>query len=245
MLRIAPNSMLQTLRRSVRRSSRCNQLFQFVLPLYRTLAVTDETQIVIEGFPRCANTFAVVAFNLAQPSIVRVAHHLHSVAQLRRGLELNIPTLVILRDPVDAILSLAIRNGHDDIRWACEEYVDFHDGASSLGDRLVFADFVEVTSDFGAVIRRLNRLTGSNFAVFEHTEANVAKCFELADQYEKRDAGGEAVRETHVSRPSAARQERKAALAKQIESPEVRPIIDRAQRLYAELSRKRLAQAAE
>lgn len=245
MLRLAPNSMLQSLRRSVRRSPRCNQLFRYVMPLYRILAVTEETQVVIEGFPRCANTFAVVAFNLGQRNQVRIAHHLHSVAQLRRGLELNIPTLVILREPHDAILSLAIRKGHDDVRWACEEYVDFHQGALELGDKLVFADFTEVTCDFGAIIRRLNRLTGSRFGEFEHTEANVAKCFELADQIEKRDSGGEGVRETHVSRPSDARQERKSLLAVQFNSAEIKPLIEESQRLYDRLSHIRFAQVAE
>ena len=40
------------------------------------------TELVIEAFPRSANTFATVAFQLSQPAPVRVAHHLHAPAQV-------------------------------------------------------------------------------------------------------------------------------------------------------------------
>ncbi|RMG27959.1 MAG: hypothetical protein D6732_19595, partial [Methanobacteriota archaeon] len=40
------------------------------------------TEIVIEGYPRSANTFAVVAFRLAQNRPVKIAHHLHMEAQI-------------------------------------------------------------------------------------------------------------------------------------------------------------------
>jgi hypothetical protein len=245
MLRLSENSLLHSARRAIRRSPSCNRLLGYFIPLYKTLAVANDTQIVIEGFPRCANTFAVVAFNMSQPTPVRVAHHLHSVAQLRRGVELNVPTLVILREPRSAITSLAIRNGHESVRWAAEEYVDFHRGAWDLRERLVFADFAEVTTDFGSVIRRLNRRCGCEFGEFDHTEANVAKCFELAEQIEKRDAGGEGVRETHVSRPSAERQSHKERLARQFDAPALAPLIEEAQRLYDRLSQLRMAQMGE
>src|SRR5262245_65181203 len=47
--------------------------------------VGPETELVIEGFPRCGNSFAVAAFSLAQPRPVRIAHHLHAPAQVIAG----------------------------------------------------------------------------------------------------------------------------------------------------------------
>ena len=38
--------------------------------------------IVIEGFPRSANSVAVHAFRVAQDRPVRIAHHLHAPAQV-------------------------------------------------------------------------------------------------------------------------------------------------------------------
>jgi hypothetical protein len=45
-------------------------------------AVGRETEVVIEGFPRCGNSFAFAAFALAQPHPVHIAHHLHAPAQV-------------------------------------------------------------------------------------------------------------------------------------------------------------------
>ena len=39
-------------------------------------AVTSDTEIVIEGFPRSGNSFEVAAFRLAQPGEPRIAHQL-------------------------------------------------------------------------------------------------------------------------------------------------------------------------
>ena len=44
--------------------------------------VGPDTELVIEGFPRTANTFAVFAFQTAQARPVRVAHHLHAPIQV-------------------------------------------------------------------------------------------------------------------------------------------------------------------
>jgi hypothetical protein len=49
---------------------------------YQNLLVDRTTQLVIEGFPRSGNTFAVVAFEQAQRQSVRIAHHLHAPAQV-------------------------------------------------------------------------------------------------------------------------------------------------------------------
>lgn len=238
---IAP---LEKLRRSVRRSPICNRLLAGVLPLYRILAVRHDTEIVIEGYPRCANTFAVIAFTQSQPQAVKVAHHLHSISQLRRGVELGIPTLVLLRDPREAILSLAIRKQHATPKWAAEEYVDFHSGAAELRDHVLFADFEEVTSDFGAVIRRVNNCYRRRFSEFEHTDENVSKCYEQIDSIERRDAGGSDLRATHVARPSDDRRRSKEAIAALLDSSAMLPLIKEAERLYRALSEARLSQTA-
>src|SRR5262245_54574684 len=44
--------------------------------------VFRDTDAVIEGFPRSANTFAAAAFALAQTTPVRLAHHLHVPSQI-------------------------------------------------------------------------------------------------------------------------------------------------------------------
>ena len=73
--------------------------FYRLRPSYRDLSVDRRTQIVIEGFPRSGNTFAVVAFQQAQRESVRVAHHLHMPAQVIRAAHLGIPILLLVGSP--------------------------------------------------------------------------------------------------------------------------------------------------
>ncbi len=228
------SDLLQPIRRALRRSERCNQLLSSVSPLYRLLAVRRDTQVVIEGYPRSANTFAYVAFAMAQPAPVRIAHHLHSVAQVRRGVRLGLPTIVLIREPREAILSLAIRREQGDVQWAVDEYVDFYTAMTPLLERVVIADFHEVTNDFGSVIRRLNRRFGTAFEEFMHSDERVAACYQQIDEIERYHAGGE-VRATHVARPSADRNELKRALAEQLQQSRLKLRVARADELYRSL----------
>jgi len=76
---------------------------------HRARAVDRATELVIEGFARSGNTFAVAAFSLAQPRPVRLAHHLHAPAQVLLAARMGIPCIVLVRDPVDAVASRLIR----------------------------------------------------------------------------------------------------------------------------------------
>jgi len=44
---------------------------------YADRLVTDATDLCVEGFPRSANSFAVGAFEHAQPEPLSIAHHNH------------------------------------------------------------------------------------------------------------------------------------------------------------------------
>ncbi|RIK83985.1 MAG: hypothetical protein DCC67_05390 [Planctomycetota bacterium] len=229
------------MRRAIRRSPLCNWALRWIVPKYRKLAVSVDTEIVIEGYPRCANTFAVVAFRMAQPRDVPIAHHIHSLSQVRRGVRRRIPTLVLIRRPSEAILSYVIRKESADIGWALDEYVDFHRGLLALVDDVIIADFHEVTSDFGAVIRRVNQRFGSQFVEFDHTEENVEACYRQIDSIERFFAGGREVRATHVARPSEQRSQQKQAFAAELESPRFASRLAEAERLYDALRRASLS----
>ena len=71
--------------------------------------VGRDTELVIEGFQRSGNTFAVFAFEMAQDRPIRSAHHLHASAQVSRAVKLGVPVLLLVRDPRDTIVSHVIR----------------------------------------------------------------------------------------------------------------------------------------
>ena len=147
--------------------------------------ISDETEFVIDGYTRCASTFAVYAFQLAQPRPVRMAHHLHAPAQLIAAAKADIPTLVLIRDPAGVVLSQVIREPGVSIRDALFSYTRFYDKLEPYRSSYVVADFEETTTAFGHVIRRVNERFGTSYAEFDHTDENVARCVELIKERPK------------------------------------------------------------
>jgi hypothetical protein len=139
--------------------------------------VRRSTEIVIEGFPRCANTFSVAAFRLAQGRPVRIAHHLHSPAQVLAAVRWQVPTMLLVREPVAATASYAVRNRDLPLATILDEYRRFYTLLEPVRDQVVVARFSDVVNDFGAVIDRVNERYGTSFAPFEHTDENLVQCF--------------------------------------------------------------------
>jgi hypothetical protein len=169
------------------------------------VVLDDRTAILIEGYPRSANNFAVAAFLMAQPSPVPVAHHVHApghvIAAARRG----VPALVLVREPEEAVLEFIIRNPYLAIGQALRGYARFYGPLLPYRDGFVVGSFDEVTTDFGAVIRRVNERFGTRFHPFEHTESNVRACFEEIEHHYRSVWGSGPSLERIVARPSAAR----------------------------------------
>jgi len=200
----------------------------------RARVVTPDTQLVIEGFPRSANTFARVAFNRAQSERVRIAHGLHVPAQVIRAARWRIPTLVLIRKPKDAVLSFAVRDPIS-VDQALRYYLSFYETVEEYRDAYVLGRFEEVTQDFGGVIRRINDRFGTTFSPFSHDERNVEGVFARVE----RNAGkrfGETAVENKASRPFASREKLKREVAYELEDPKRRGLISRAETVYGRLA---------
>jgi hypothetical protein len=144
--------------------------------------ISKETELVIDGYTRCATTFAVYALQLSQHRPVRLAHHLHAPAQLIEAARNGVPALVLIREPKATILSQLVRESHVALPDALVSYTRFYSCLMPYRDELVVGDFAEVTGDFGAVVRRLNVRFGTSFSEFVPSEANIRQCFELIKQ---------------------------------------------------------------
>jgi hypothetical protein len=213
------------------------------------------TAAVIDGYTRCASTFAVYAFQLAQPRPVPLAHHLHAPAQLIEAARRALPTLVVTREPKGAILSQLVREPRVDLLDALNAYRRFHRVLLHYRDAFVVGEFKEVTSDFGEVVRKMNVKFDRSFGVFGGTEDEVAECRRLIElrstlapvqlAFESGETTYEELRE-YLSRvqgrpggttdwvPSASRQAAKAALEDRWWSRDVARARERAEEAYAE-----------
>ena len=153
------------------------------------VVLDPRTDVVIEGYPRSGNSFAVAAFQHAQPHAIRVAHHTHTPAQIVAATRKGIPTLVLIRDPEEACLEFVTGKSFPSIGQALRGYIRFYRPLLSRRDRFVVGAFTEVTTDFGAVMERINSRFGTSFVPFEHNEVNVRACLEGADRYWRTRAG--------------------------------------------------------
>jgi hypothetical protein len=194
--------------------------------------VDGATEIVIEGYPRAASSFAVAAFRTAQQRPIRIAHHVHAPAQLMVAARRRIPSLALIRSPEDALISYVIRYPSIPMRSAGRGYLRFYRPLLRLGPRLVTATFEEVVGDFGPVIRRVNERFATSFRVFEHTEENVARVFEEIDtDYRTRLEEGPRF-EKVVPRPSELRTRLKEDLQREFRSPDFRKLRSSLEALY-------------
>jgi hypothetical protein len=143
--------------------------------------IRPDTQVVIDGYTRSASTFAVYAFQLSQPTPVRLAHHLHASAQLIEGAKRGLPTIAVVREPKGAVLSQVVREPGVDLLDALYAYRRFYTSLMAYRHAFVIADFREVTWHFGSVVRRLNERFGTSFGVFNGTPSEMALCRELIE----------------------------------------------------------------
>lgn len=213
-------------------------LFFSVLSLkkkYETLLVSKDTDIMIEGYPRSANTFAVAAFEITQKKPLKIARHTHAVAQLKRSAKLKIPTLIIIRNPKQAITSYVIREDNVTLNLAIKRYLSYYEAANKLSDSFVIAEFSDIINNFGDVISRVNKRFNTHFSLFEHTKNNINKTFQKVENMEREHASG-VLSESKVARPSKERNSQKEILEKQLSMAKYKHKLDECQTLFQKLT---------
>ena len=126
-------------------------------------AIERDTELVIEGFQRCANTFSVLAFLEAQNRPVKIAHHYHAPAQIILAAQWGIPALVLIRPPKDAVASFLGIYSQITIGQAFNSYTNFYKNVLPYRENYVLGKFEEVTSDLSKVIYKINQKFGTDF----------------------------------------------------------------------------------
>ena len=188
--------------------------------------------VLIEGYPRSANSFAVAAFGLAQPGPVRIAHHTHAPGHVLGAARAGTPAMVLIREPEEAVLEFVLVKPNLSIGQALRGYLRFYGPLLEHRDSFVVGSFPEVTTDFGKVMGKLNERFGTDFLTFEHTEENVRACFEAMDGYWRGRVGEGVLLERIVGRPSKVREELKEGLRDRYRASDLRPVGERAREMY-------------
>jgi hypothetical protein len=132
-------------------------------PKLRHRRVSRRTHLVLDGFPRSANTYARLAFEHVNGTEWRVSSHLHSPQSIITAVRLGLPTILLVRRPHEVLASTAHLHADLGPLKVITDYVRFHESVLPYVDDVLVADFAAVTSDFGAVLERCNARFGTTF----------------------------------------------------------------------------------
>jgi hypothetical protein len=199
------------------------------------VALDVDTEVVIEGHPRSANSFSVVAFEVAQGRQTKIAHHTHAPGHVLAAVKANVPAIALIRDPADAVLEFLLIRPTLDPEQAVDAWTSFYAAVRPALDLAVLAPFPVVTTDFGRVMRVLNERNRTSFVPFEHTPENQQRCFDAMDAYWTGRAGDTREKELRVGRPSDERQRLAAELRPVLERGSAGRALAKARSLYERL----------
>jgi hypothetical protein len=202
--------------------------------------VDARTDVVIESYQSCGNTFARKAMEHANPQ-ARIASHSHSWANVARGLRLGKPVVVLLREPVEAIASHVVRMRLDDLDRELRRYRRFFGRVAAVPESVVLTPFEVTVNRFGDVIAALNTRFSTRFNVFDHADpASKAEVFGEMER-EARSTPSELDRMWRIARPNAERAEATKEMQARLRGPGHRPALARCEAVYEELRRRALS----
>jgi hypothetical protein len=197
---------------------------------FKPLVANKHSRIVIEGFPRSANTFAVVAFKQAQTNDFLIAHHIHAEAQFKLAVKYNIPAIALLREPLDAVCSLLIRDPSYTVDQALLRYIKFYSVVNELNDQLLIAKFSDVTQNFNKVITQCNKKFSTNFLLLPNTEKDIKNIFDEIKKINQKKELGDV---NMLAIPNQLKDNKKSALKTQVT---LNPLFNKANDLFNHLN---------
>lgn len=115
--------------------------------------------LVIEGFARSGNSFFHNALMLWNPGL-KTAHHCHLFCNVQKALALNIPCVVLIRDPGQAVASMVVWDGKLDPRLGLLGWMHFYRQLLRVRDKCLILRFDEVINEPEVCISRMNERFG-------------------------------------------------------------------------------------
>lgn len=205
-------------------------------PQKQELLVSKEKNLVIEGFPRSANSFVYTAFKVSQDEKLQIAHHLHHEAQLFLAARHKIPTVVLIREPFEACISTAIFNNEKSILKSLNEWIRFYKTVEQLHDKIVICDFKDATYNINALFHKINKKYKTNFKKVKMISLRK-KVFEIINKFNIKNKSNKR-QEFQIAIPNLKRNSIKKTLTKKMLcDPQVKRKYAIAKSLYLRLKK--------
>lgn len=173
-----------------------------------------DTRIVIEGFPRSANSFAYHAFLYAQEEgwDGHIAHHVHVPSQFKVAARYDVPVLILIRNPVDTAVSLRVRHTHLSSKGVLRGYIRYYSSLQDHIEKFVFGSFCTATSSFGKLIENINKKYGKSFGIFDHNKENESSVIKTVKQSNEKSG----LKKKQLGVPSEKKKEVKGKYRKEV-----------------------------
>lgn len=128
--------------------------------------IENDTQLVVDGFPRSGNSFTEAAFlhSQAERGIV-LKSHAHCPAQIIRAAELGVPAVLLIRDPDDVVASIIVAADVDRPEIHYRDYHAYYCALRGYEGTFVIATFDLVLSRFDHVVKAVNMRFGLHLSV--------------------------------------------------------------------------------
>jgi hypothetical protein len=181
----------------------------------------------LDAFPRSANSFANATFLplLEESGILcdkgQIMHHTHSVDTLIFSIHMGIPTMSIVRNPVNAISSAYIfYQGKQLIDSIAKRWINFYQPLlnEEIKNSLYFiiVDFDEITQRTNNVIEKINDKFKFNLRNIECLDKNRERIFAEATERAKKIHGEENFK-YRVGAPNKQRKEEFKGIEEKVE----------------------------
>jgi hypothetical protein len=196
--------------------------------------VRQGDDLVIDGFPRSANTYAYHAFCLAQKRHFRVGNHTHAAAQFHLARRYNVPAMLAIREPVGAVVSLTTYLKLESPRLPLERYIVFHRSVLRASDSFVVADFQDITTRFSHCVSRINQRFATRFRPGDDNCNDIAASIRgherILSNHDGRPPG------TRTTLPSSQKEVFHAKVRQALQSGRYAKLLASAHDLYQQLS---------
>lgn len=171
---------------------------------YQHVRYIDRCDMVVDGFPRSANTYAWYAIRTAIEPMYMVRGHTHSVATIRAAIRAGKPAMLLVRDPDSSVASYYQMLNGVSLKACYDAYSNFHERCVPIKDDLYLAKFEDVVADLGSVLEEFYINFGLDWPKYVKSATSERLVTEVIDFASRRKNGG-VVREEAVARPSSSR----------------------------------------
>lgn len=213
------------------------RLYRFFEPLRdRKKLPHPNYEVLIEGFPRSGNTYTEMMFRLTQGERFELCHHTHHPVTVIEAVRTHRKTILVLRNPDDAVLSWCISWGGADLASIAnifDIYINYHQALLPAVSGMAVFEFKELTTNFRGLLQQLSDFWQCPLQVDFDEKAMSERAFQMIDERIVSEDGQ--LTEIRVNRPSAERAIARPQMMQLIASPELARLRQQAQQVYQQV----------